>query len=80
MPPGCGAWRALLCFAFSSNIHPRPAFAENAGRVDYVEVVDARSLQPVSTLGGRLVLVAVAAFYGRVRLIDNIEIRPPGCE
>lgn len=50
--------------------------AAQGGRVDYVEVVDARTLQPVAAVGEQLVLVAVAAYFGSVRLIDNIEIKP----
>lgn len=40
------------------------------GRIDYVEVVDAADLAPV-TVVERPVLVAVAAHFGGVRLIDN---------
>lgn len=40
-------------------------------RIDYVEVVDAESLQPV-TKTTRQRLIAVAAFFGTTRLIDNI--------
>jgi pantoate--beta-alanine ligase len=40
-------------------------------RIDYVEVVDADSLQPVSKQT-RQRLIAVAAFFGNTRLIDNI--------
>ena len=39
---------------------------------DYVAVVDADRLEPVSRVRGR-VLVAVAARVGRARLIDNLE-------
>lgn len=39
-------------------------------RVDYVEVVDAASLQPVATLGEGT-LVALAVWMGATRLIDN---------
>ena len=43
-------------------------------REDYVAVVDARSLEPLTTLAsGRRALVAVAARVGRARLIDNFE-------
>lgn len=38
-----------------------------------LQVVDARTLQPVSDVAGRQVLIAVAAFYGSVRLIDNVD-------
>lgn len=45
------------------------------GRIDYVEVADSKSLVPVDTMeSGRPILVAVAAFFGSVRLIDNIEL------
>ena len=40
------------------------------GRVDYASLVDADDLQPVATVT-RPALVAVAAFFGGVRLIDN---------
>jgi len=39
---------------------------------DYVEVADAKSLEPLRRVRGR-VLVAVAARVGRARLIDNLE-------
>lgn len=42
-------------------------------RVDYIELVDAETLRP-ATQSGRLCLLAVAAFFGDVRLIDNIEL------
>ncbi|KAK9837099.1 hypothetical protein WJX81_002708 [Elliptochloris bilobata] len=45
------------------------------GRVDYVEVVDADELVPVEELDARPVLVAVAAFFGSVRLMDNLELQ-----
>lgn len=43
------------------------------GRLDYLEVVDAATLQPLKqvTSGG---LMAVAVFFGKARLIDNIEL------
>ncbi len=42
-------------------------------RLDYAEIVDARSLEPVSDVGDG-VLVAVAAWVGKTRLIDNVVI------
>ena len=45
------------------------------GRVDYAEIVDADDLQPVARLTHRAVL-AVAVFFGRTRLIDNIVVSP----
>jgi len=44
-------------------------------RVDYVEIADARTLEPVTEWDGRQKLVAlVAAFNNEVRLIDNMLI------
>lgn len=42
-------------------------------RVDYVEVVDSSTLQPVKKLKAETMLAA-AIFLGRTRLIDNIQI------
>jgi pantoate--beta-alanine ligase len=47
--------------------------ALDTDRVDYVELVDAESLQPVTDLA-RPAVLAVAAFIGRTRLIDNVRI------
>ena len=44
---------------------------EPAVRVDYIEIVDRDTLDPVSQIGTGT-LVAVAAFVGKTRLIDNI--------
>jgi pantoate--beta-alanine ligase len=41
---------------------------------DYLEARDAESLAPAESLNGRPVLVAVAARFGRARLIDNLVI------
>jgi pantoate--beta-alanine ligase len=43
---------------------------------EYLEARDAESLEPVAELGGRPVLVAVAARVGAARLIDNVLISP----
>ncbi len=43
-------------------------------RVDYVELVDAETLH--APADDRLALLAVAAYFGEVRLIDNIELSP----
>ena len=48
-------------------------------RLDYAEIVDPRSLEPVSDLGAGA-LIAVAAWVGGTRLIDNIVITPIGME
>jgi len=44
--------------------------AEPLASIDYVEVVDGQTMQPVDTLGSS-VLVAMAVFIGSTRLIDN---------
>ena len=46
-------------------------------RVQYAEIVDAERLVPVRRLAGRI-LVAAAAFLGRARLIDNIQLHVGG--
>jgi pantoate--beta-alanine ligase len=50
--------------------------AESRFRLQYAEVVDARTLEPCRRLSGR-VLVAAAAFLGRARLIDNVVVTVP---
>ena len=47
--------------------------AEPLARLEYAEVVDAESFQPVTTLAGRVVL-PIAAHFGRTRLIDNFQL------
>lgn len=48
------------------------SFLERAGlRVDYVEAVDGETLSPVKKIG-KGVVVLVAAYCGKTRLIDNI--------
>jgi pantoate--beta-alanine ligase len=42
-------------------------------RIDYVELVDAENLQPIEVAGPNS-LVAVAVFFGKTRLIDNIRL------
>ncbi len=48
--------------------------SSSGGRIDYVEIVDADNLEPVAKLTGNI-LIAVAAFFDKTRLIDNIEIK-----
>jgi pantoate--beta-alanine ligase len=47
--------------------------AEPLARLEYAEVVDAESFQPVTVIAGRVVL-PVAAYIGRTRLIDNFQL------
>ncbi len=54
----------------------RQTFArDTAVRLDYFEIVDPETLDPVSDLS-RGALVAVAAFVGKARLIDNVVLAP----
>ncbi|KAJ8749491.1 hypothetical protein K2173_025686 [Erythroxylum novogranatense] len=46
---------------------------EAGGKVDYVEIVEQESLEAVDEIKNPVV-VCVAAWFGKVRLIDNIEI------
>ena len=43
------------------------------GVVDYVEAVDAETLEPISRIGGKM-MFPVAAYFGKTRLIDNILV------
>ena len=45
------------------------------GRLDYVELVDAETLQPAPNLR-RPMRLAAAVFLGKARLIDNIGVSP----
>ena len=48
-------------------------------RVQYAEVVDAETLQPVARIRpGQRVLAGVAVFFGDTRLIDNVFVEAPG--
>lgn len=51
--------------------------AEPLARVDYAEIVDAETMQPLQRLEGKA-LAAVAAYIGRARLIDNIILPTTG--
>ena len=44
---------------------------EPRARVDYVNVVDAETLEHLDKLDDRPILIAVAAYIGKTRLIDN---------
>ncbi|HPP23889.1 MAG TPA: pantoate--beta-alanine ligase, partial [Candidatus Saccharicenans sp.] len=46
--------------------------AEPLARIDYVEIVDLQTLEPLATIEGDA-LVAVAVYFGRTRLIDNLR-------
>ncbi|OYP11271.1 hypothetical protein CG709_08920 [Lachnotalea glycerini] len=48
--------------------------AEPLARIDYIEVVDFETIEPISLLEGT-VLVAVASYIGKTRLIDNFILK-----
>jgi pantoate--beta-alanine ligase len=50
--------------------------AEPAAATDYVAVVDAESLEPIEAVKDSPALIAVAARFGKVRLIDNVLLEP----
>jgi pantoate--beta-alanine ligase len=55
--------------------------AERHARVDYAEVVDAESFEPVLRVN-KPSYILLAVFFGKTRLIDNLYIEPksPGSE
>jgi pantoate--beta-alanine ligase len=56
----------------------KSVFAEEpAVRLDYVEIVNAESLEPLTGISSGA-LVAVAAFVGKTRLIDNVLLMGVG--
>lgn len=48
-------------------------------RIDYVEIVDAETLEPLEVID-RPARIAVAAYFGKARLIDNMALNPPSGE
>lgn len=86
-PQAAAIRRALLNAAASlaAGEHGADSLSENAraiieqdaslGRIDYLEVVDAETMQRVTTVM-RPAVMAAAVFFGQCRLIDNIELLP----
>ena len=60
-----GASRLEILVRSTIELEPR-------ARVDYVQVVDAESLEHIERIDERPVLIAVAAYIGKTRLIDNV--------
>jgi pantoate--beta-alanine ligase len=56
----------------------RSELASVGFEVEYLEIRDAETLAPVTTVTGGPSRVLGAAFLGRTRLIDNVPIIPPG--
>ncbi|MCS7198594.1 MAG: pantoate--beta-alanine ligase [Candidatus Bipolaricaulota bacterium] len=46
-------------------------------KIDYIEIVNVRDLQPVERLDGQI-LIALAVYFGKARLIDNIVLEISG--
>lgn len=46
---------------------------ESLARIDYVSIVSANTLLPIERLSGQI-LIALAVFIGKTRLIDNIIV------
>lgn len=46
----------------------------SSGRIDYIECVNAENLRPLEILSGNI-LMALAVWFGRARLIDNLTVR-----
>lgn len=64
-----GAAPAELCASVRSELESIPGV-----RVDYVELVHGETLQPVEPGESAPAVMAVAAWFGDVRLIDNLEM------
>jgi len=50
---------------------------EPLARIDYITITDAENLQEADVIRGK-VLIAVAVFIGKTRLIDNLILETPG--
>ncbi len=46
-------------------------------RIDYVELVDAETMQPLTEFGSKDAILAVAVFFDDIRLIDHITVQTP---
>lgn len=51
----------------------KQTISEAGGKINYVEIVEQQSLKPIEEISCPVVL-CVAAWFGKVRLIDNVEI------
>jgi pantoate--beta-alanine ligase len=49
--------------------------SERLAAVDYVEIVDAESFEPIARIG-KACYVLLAVFIGKIRLIDNLFVEP----
>jgi len=51
--------------------------AAGAKRIDYIDIIEANDLMPLRALDNRPAQMAVAVFFGDVRLIDNVSLYRP---
>ncbi len=49
--------------------------ARPSARIDYISIVDAKNLKEVTAVEGGDILIALAVFIGRTRLIDNVIVK-----
>ncbi|MCF6177351.1 MAG: pantoate--beta-alanine ligase [Victivallaceae bacterium] len=52
----------------------RTAIEASGGKIDYIQIMDNETLKPISATTTEI-LIAVAVFFGKTRLLDNILIR-----
>jgi pantoate--beta-alanine ligase len=48
--------------------------SETLARIDYVDVVDSDSLEPLDSFDNHLPRLLAAVFFGNIRLIDNVGV------
>lgn len=46
-----------------------------SSKIDYLNIVSSDSLKPLTSILNKKAVIAIAVFFGNVRLIDNIEIK-----
>ena len=46
-----------------------------SAKIDYVSIVDTEKLEDTKKLKGQRVLIAIAVYFGKTRLIDNVIVR-----
>ena len=51
----------------------RASIEAASGTVDYIEAVNAETLEPIEKIGGSM-MFPVAVYFGKTRLIDNILV------
>jgi len=57
--------------AVLAEIVRRKIEAEPLAKIDYIAIVDSETLTPIDKIKDNSVLIAVAAMFGKIRLIDN---------